>query len=537
MSNFYQTLDAGHFDYHPYSLDGIPNKRFRGPAIDPAAPFIACVGAAQTFGRFTDRPFSQILGERLHTQVLNLGVGGAGPRLFLKKEFLDWINRARLVIVQVLSGRSESNSFFDNNEAGMLHGIRLADNAKMRFDRFLEDLIRAGNLADVRRALAETRQNYVANMVELLSSIHRPKILLWLSTRGPDYEEKLSSAWGALGAFPHLVNRSMIDQLKPHADRYVEIVSQSGLPQTLWPATTAIDGTQINGGVLVNRYYPSPEMHGEAGNTLAAECTGLMQRVEAVADHDRVHSKNRPPVPFVILAAERTGTNLLREMLCSHPDCFLAGEVFNSKMIASGDAAGIPESAWGRLQAMRDVDPVGFAREVLAGTGTRCTAAGFKLMYDHARRFPMVLEALEQDRSIRIIHIRRRNLLRRYLSNARALKSGQWLCREEAKRVVVPAISGCLSDIARDIKRIQDHERAFEARFSNHSVLNLWYEDLSESPTAIGQKAAEFLGLRPDVPLQVRTIKTGSDSLRALLQNYSELKTQCAELLSYFDEE
>ena len=537
MSNFYQTLDAGHFDYHPYSLDGIPNKRFRGPAIDPAAPFIACVGAAQTFGRFTDRPFSQILGERLHTQVLNLGVGGAGPRLFLRKEFLDWINRARLVIVQVLSGRSESNSFFENNETGTLHGIRLADNAKMRFDRFLEDLIRAGNLADVRRALAETRQNYVANMVELLSSIHRPKILLWLSTRGPDYEEKLSSAYHAMGEFPHLVNRSMLDQLMPHADRYVEVVSRAGLPQKLWPGRIAVNGTFIEGDFVWNRYYPSPEVHAEAGDKLAVGSTALMPRVEAVTDHDLMNTPNCAPVAFIILAAERTGTNLLREMLASHPDCLPAGEVFNPNNIKSGNSPELPASVWERLREMRDVDPVGFVRELLAGAGTRCTAAGFKLMYDHARRFPMVLEALEQDRSIRIIHVRRRNLLRRYLSNARALKSGQWLCREEAKRVVVPAISGCLSDIARDIKRIQDHERAFEARFSNHSVLNLWYEDLSESPTAIGQKAAEFLGLRPDVPLQVRTIKTGSDSLRALLQNYSELKTQCAELLSYFDEE
>lgn len=537
MSTYYQKLDAGHFDYQPYSLDGFPNHTFRGPAIDPAAPFIACVGAAQTFGRFTDRPFSQILSERMQTQVANLGVGGAGPRLFLRPEFLDRINRALLVVVQVLSGRSESNSFFDNSDTGTLWGIRRADNARMRFDRFLEDMIRTGDPASVRQALAETRQNYVTNMVELLSSIRRPKILMWLSTRSPDYEEKLSSAWGAMGAFPQLVNRSMIDQLKPHANRYVEIVSQSGLPQTLWPGTTAIDGAQINGGVLVNRYYPSPEMHAEAANTLAAECTGLMQRVEAVADHDRVHSENRPPVPFVILAAERTGTNLLREMLCSHPDCFLTGEVFNKKVIASRHAVNIPESDWGRLEAMRDVDPVGFAREVLAGIGKRCLAAGFKLMYGHKRQFPTVAEALEQDRSIRIIHVRRRNLLRRYLSNARALKSGQWLCRKEAQRVAVPAISACLSDIAKDIERTRADERASESQFSNHPVLNIWYEDLSESPTAIGQQAAEFLGLRPDVPLQIRTIKTGLGSLSELLQNSSELKAQCAELLSYFDDE
>src|SRR5687768_3753373 len=98
MGDYYQRLDFGHFDYELHWLKGLRPHRFRGPAIDPSRPYIACIGAAQTFGRFCERPFPALLGERLGVQALNLGVGGAGPRLFGTPRFLRWINGAELVV-------------------------------------------------------------------------------------------------------------------------------------------------------------------------------------------------------------------------------------------------------------------------------------------------------------------------------------------------------------------------------------------------------------------------------------------------------
>jgi hypothetical protein len=78
MGQFYQDLDAPHFDYQLSFVGDIADTQFRGPPADLSRPYIACVGAAQTFGRFCASPFPEILGRRLGIQVVNLGVGGAG---------------------------------------------------------------------------------------------------------------------------------------------------------------------------------------------------------------------------------------------------------------------------------------------------------------------------------------------------------------------------------------------------------------------------------------------------------------------------
>src|SRR5687767_7648017 len=98
MGEYYQQLDRRLFDYDLQSLAGIPDKAFRGPAVDLSRPYVACIGAAQTFGRFCERPFPALLADRLGIQFLNLGVGGASPRLFDVPEFLELANGAALVI-------------------------------------------------------------------------------------------------------------------------------------------------------------------------------------------------------------------------------------------------------------------------------------------------------------------------------------------------------------------------------------------------------------------------------------------------------
>src|ERR1700733_1499440 len=77
MSLRYQSSDAHIVDYELYQLPGV-DEFFRGPP--PASDtYIACVGAAQTFGRFVPAPFPALISRSLDIGTLNLGRGGAGP--------------------------------------------------------------------------------------------------------------------------------------------------------------------------------------------------------------------------------------------------------------------------------------------------------------------------------------------------------------------------------------------------------------------------------------------------------------------------
>jgi hypothetical protein len=272
MGDYYQVLDKPHFAYDLYKISGITNTSFRGPPINRTKPYAACLGAAQTFGRFAARPYPAILAQRLRFPFLNLGVGAAGPLWFQAPQYVKLANNAKFVIVLVLSGRSEGNSLFDNRASGGLMGVRKSDNRLMRFEDFIMELMEAEGRDRAIEIIQETRARYVSDMITLLQRIYRPKILFWFSVRTPEYREQFGSAWELLGDFPQLVNRQMIDMLRPYADSYVECVTSRGMPQKLWQSNKPVDGTTAEDGWLLNRYYPTPDMHQEAADMLAPVC-------------------------------------------------------------------------------------------------------------------------------------------------------------------------------------------------------------------------------------------------------------------------
>ena len=65
------------------------------------------------------------------------------------------------------------------------------------------------------------------------------------------------------------------------------------------------------------------------------------------------------PVPFVLLAAERTGSNLLLGMLQSHPDVIAGGELFNMRLVQQGrvDWPGLSDRETAEFTELRGRDP------------------------------------------------------------------------------------------------------------------------------------------------------------------------------------
>jgi hypothetical protein len=265
MSLLYQSRDAHLVDYQLYQLPGC-RGRFRGPP--PASDsYVACVGAAQTFGRFVQTPFPRLLAASLGIDTLNLGRGGAGPTFPLHDPgIMEYINRARVVIVQFFSGRSQSNSLFQTVNHGM-YGINLANGTQVSADQFYTWLMSQDpDLA--RRIIAETRDNYVADMTRLLAAIEPPKILLWFSTRTPEYSETWElPIWRLWGRFPQFVNQAMAAQLRGHADVYLECTTSRGSPQPI---------VDSSGRPASNSYYPAPEMHEDAANVLLPACREIL---------------------------------------------------------------------------------------------------------------------------------------------------------------------------------------------------------------------------------------------------------------------
>ena len=309
----YQARDHEVIDYHMCDLPGTPFS-VRGPLPNFNMPYFVSLGAAQSFGCFANRPYPSILARELNLPCLNLGFGGVGPEFFLRnKALLDYINDSLFCIVQVMSGRSVSNSRcislgseygYDRNDGKrksthkifQAHLNRNFGFYSSRVGRKIDGLInKACLLSSVleRRdpLMSETRARWINDYMQLSYFLRVPTILFWFSTRQPDYSIRYLSVDSLLGAFPQLVNRKMLDRIRMYYGPYVECISSSGLPQHLVNRFTGgpavcnrgndrkeFAGTEFS----VNHYYPSPEMHEEAA-------MAVLSIVKAWSDYLGVH--------------------------------------------------------------------------------------------------------------------------------------------------------------------------------------------------------------------------------------------------------
>lgn len=244
--------------------------------------FVCGIGAAQTFGRFVEQPFLTLLGERLGVETLNLGAAGVGPSFYATRpNVISVMNRAAVVIVQVMSGRSVSNSYFENTNAGSLRPREAPKTEKPKHALNAWEIAFKEKGQDFMRGLVEeNRQNYIREMAQLMNWIRPPKILFWFSRRPLEYKERFGSAGTMLGEFPQLINRAVMDELRPHAQFYAQCVSSRGMPQ---PTISRFTGKIVDLGVAprmpgYNNYYPAPEMHQDAAAALAPVLTEALDR-------------------------------------------------------------------------------------------------------------------------------------------------------------------------------------------------------------------------------------------------------------------
>lgn len=276
MPHTYQIQDFDICDYELYALPRIP-ELLRGPRpndLSGATPFVVFLGAAQTFGTLCRYPFPNLLSSMLGVESVNLGLGGAGPRKFLQlPAALELTKRARCCVVQVMSGRSAENSLMTNPPGGSMFRWKSDPiDAPLRHSELLyQELIQKLSKEELSRIVRETRDCWVDEFVRLADSITVPKILLWFSTREPDYQLSYATVAGLYGEFPQLVDGPTLARVADRFDHLVMAVSNAGMPAPLLNRFTGGPGQIRRDRHIMKRngYYPSQEMHIQASLLLA----------------------------------------------------------------------------------------------------------------------------------------------------------------------------------------------------------------------------------------------------------------------------
>jgi len=215
--------------------------------------------------------------------------------------------------------------------------------------------------------------------------------------------------------------------------------------------------------------------------------------------------------PFVILFLERDGSTYMISMLRSHPEIRALYERF-AVMRQKGQSAQ-EQLAWAQE----------FFTPPLIG---RTAAIGFKSKLVDVLD-PAGFARLLHEKQCRILHMRRRNLVKAVVSkiNARRLHeaTGNWNLYEKSDRQPPMTV-----DPERFATLLREREELDEALATFVEQLELpiqtiCYEDLLLNRDDVLERIFSFLGVRA-YPLEETTMKHTKDDLHQVLENFDELR-------------
>jgi hypothetical protein len=136
---------------------------------------------------------------------------------------------------------------------------------------------------------------------------------------------------------------------------------------------------------------------------------------------------------------------------------------------------------------------------------------------------PRVLEFLKSDKDIKIIHLKRRNRLRTFVSFRVSGTTEQYRLFEESEKVEDIQIELSPDECDEEFNQIGQWEREFDEAFRHHNTLEVHYEDLVSHRDRECDRILDFLDVRCQ-PLRTRMLKQTKRPLPEIIANYRELK-------------
>lgn len=214
----------------------------RGPRRRLDKPYVAFLGASETYGKFVEQPFVTLVEQAMGKTCVNLGSANSGLDAYVQdQEILRIADEAELSVIQVMGAQNLSNRYYRvhprRNDrflaaSSLLQMIyREIDFTDFHFNKHLLGTLKATSPERFAIVQEELQQAWLGRMRLLLGAITRKPLLLWLRHE-PEPAAKL-------GAKPLLVGRHMLDQLQPEIEGIIEIhVARTG-------ESTELDGMRF----------------------------------------------------------------------------------------------------------------------------------------------------------------------------------------------------------------------------------------------------------------------------------------------------
>jgi LPS sulfotransferase NodH len=250
---------------------------------------------------------------------------------------------------------------------------------------------------------------------------------------------------------------------------------------------------------------------------------------------DLVRFRREKIRPFVVIGRHRTGSNMLRYALETHPQVVQYGELFNGALQEIVGAYGKYGYRPDSLLEWRRADARGFLNEVIYRDAMPPIAAvGFKLFYRHGRSdgngnpWPV----LRERHDVRIIHLVRKNPIGSFLSVERILRREPHVAMRRSRRTL-PRRNGAANHgdqrIVVDVQKFKAYLEGYDSdirtlaeEFPGRATLELSYEDMASNVNQALDSVLEFLEVTRG-PLQVQTERQSDGDVLKLIANLDEV--------------
>lgn len=230
---------------------------------------------------------------------------------------------------------------------------------------------------------------------------------------------------------------------------------------------------------------------------------------------------------FVLLASQRTGSNLLNSILNQYDGITMHGEAFNGAFV------GLREDYHDTLKikrediAARDKDPLGFMERLYSKT--EADAVGFHMFPEHS---PSVLKTLLEDPNVKKIGLRR-SVFPSYVSLLEAQASNVWRVSNDGSK----ARKGVKEPVVFEPAKFEKYHAKLNAFWktiidtmnnTNQEFFPIFYAKIKDVETT--NKLVEFIGLEGNKKrLDEQLKKQSYSSLEKRVANYSELEAYAKE--------
>ncbi len=263
-------------DYYPCRY-GTSKLLFRGPKRKLEGAYCAVLGSTETYGKFIEHPYPVLVEQATGMVMVNFGCVNAGTDVFVNDtSVMEACRGAVVTVVQVTGAHNISNRFYavhPRRNDRFLHAsplmksmFREVDFTEFHFTRHMLSTLQTLSPSRFGVVAEELRTAWVARMRLLLDRVGGRVVLLWMAGHTPDE----ASGDGGMGRDPLLVDRTMIEALRPLTAGVVEIRASA---EALGAGVAGMAYTPMDAPAAAE--LPGPLVHQEVATALGPVIRGF----------------------------------------------------------------------------------------------------------------------------------------------------------------------------------------------------------------------------------------------------------------------